>query len=268
MVRPVMPAAIQRKVPILPESSAWPEQKHSRKMLVLPGCAQSVTTPGTNLATARILDRLGIELIEADKSGCCGAVSHHLSALDEGLDFMRRNIDAWWPYLEQGAEAIIITASGCGVMVKEYADLLRDDEAYADKAKKISELGKDISEVLQQEDLSALNLATSNKKIAFHSPCTLQHGQKLSGVVERILTSSGFTLTDVTDAHLCCGSAGTYSILQSKLSQQLLDNKLDALQHGKPDVIATANVGCQMHMSTKAGVPVKHWVELLDEATG
>ncbi|KPK10470.1 MAG: glycolate oxidase iron-sulfur subunit [Acidithiobacillales bacterium SG8_45] len=264
--RPVMPAALRSKVPSLPEAGHWPTGSHARRMLVLQGCAQSVATPQTNSATARILDRLGIELIAADKAGCCGAVSHHLSAVDEGRDFVRRNIDAWWPHVEQGAEAIVVTASGCGTMVKDYGHLLRDDPAYAEKAETVSRLAQDISEVLREEDLSKLKVRASQVKVAFHSPCTLQHGQQLAGVVESILTGLGFTLTDVTDPHLCCGSAGTYSVLQPALSQQLLSNKLDALQKPGPDVIATANIGCQMHMSTRANVPVRHWIEVVDQA--
>ena len=266
--RPVMPAALRRKVPSLPNAGDWPSASHTRRMLILQGCAQSVATPKTNTATARVLDRLGIELIAAEKAGCCGAVSHHLSAVDEGRDFVRRNIDAWWPYVEQGAEAIVITASGCGTMVKDYGHLLRDDPAYAGKAETISRLAKDISEVLRGEDLSKLNVNASKKKVAFQSPCTLQHGQQLAGVVESILGGLGFTLTDVADPHLCCGSAGTYSVLQPALSQQLLGNKLEALQKPDPDVIATANVGCQMHMSTRANVPVRHWIEIVDRAIG
>lgn len=263
--KPLLPAVTQKKIPTLSKASSWPNKQHSRRMLVLEGCAQSVVTPDTNAATARILDRLGIELITAEKSACCGAVSHHLSAVDEGHDFMRRNIDAWWPYVEQGAEAIVTTASGCGAVVKDYAHLLSHDAAYAEKAKKISALAKDISEILQQEDLSVLRSHSTNKRVAFHSPCTLQHGQKLTGIVETILTDMGFTLTKVTDPHLCCGSAGTYSILQSELSQQLLSNKINSLQQDNPEVIATANIGCQMHLSNSSKVPVKHWIELIDE---
>lgn len=263
--KPLLPAVMQRKIPALSAATARPGRQHPRRMLVLEGCAQRVVTPETNAATARILDRLGIQLMTAEKSGCCGAVSHHLSAMDEGHDFMRRNIDAWWPYIEQGAEAIVITASGCGTVVKEYAYLLAHDVAYAEKAKKISALAKDISEILQKEDLSVLPSQPINKRIAFHSPCTLQHGQKLSGVVETILSNMGYTLAEIADPHLCCGSAGTYSILQSKLSQQLLKNKINSLQQDDPEVIATANIGCQMHLSSSAKVPVKHWIELIDE---
>jgi glycolate oxidase iron-sulfur subunit len=192
-------------------------------------------------------------------------VSHHLSAAEEGLDFMRRNIDAWWPHIERGAEAIVITASGCGVMVKDYAELLKHDPQYADKASRVSALARDISEVLRDENLAVLTINRPATKIAFHSPCTLQHGQQLNGVVEHILTNAGFTLADVQDPHLCCGSAGTYSILQPLLSQQLLDNKLSALQREQPDLIATANIGCQMHMASKSQLPVKHWLEVIDE---
>jgi glycolate oxidase iron-sulfur subunit len=263
--RPLLPADLKRKLPVPRASDNTVKPTKERKILVLQGCVQSVVTPQTNQAAARILEKLDIELITAPDAGCCGAVSHHLSAHEEGLDFMRRNIDAWWPHIEQGAEAIAITASGCSTVVKDYAELLKHDPAYADKAKKISTLAKDISEILRHENLAKLALKQPALKVAFHSPCTLQHGQQLNGVVEQILTNSGFTLTDVQDAHLCCGSAGTYSILQPKLSQQLLENKLSALHSNQPDIIATANIGCQMHLASKATQPVKHWLELIDE---
>ena len=269
LFRPLLPATMKRKLPV-PQSLGNTtvianETVSARKMLVLQGCVQSVVTPQTNQAATRILQKLDIELIAAPKAGCCGAVSHHLSAPEEGLDFMRRNIDAWWPHIEQGVEAIVVTASGCGAVVKDYADLLKHDTVYADKARRVSELAKDISEILHQENLAAVTTKQSASKVAFHSPCTLQHGQKITGVVEQILQKAGFTLTYVEDSHLCCGSAGTYSILQPKLSQQLLDNKLSALQGEQPDFIVTANIGCQMHMASKAQVPVKHWLELIDE---
>ncbi|MFP3873109.1 MAG: glycolate oxidase subunit GlcF [Thiohalophilus sp.] len=266
LFKPLLPAALRNKVPAMQSAGARPEARHPRRMLVLDGCVQSVSTPQTNVAAARVLDRLGIELISAGRAGCCGAVSHHLSAAEEGLDFMRNNIAAWWPHIEAGAEAIVITASGCGAMVKEYGDLLKHDPAWAAQAARVSELTQDISEVLRDEDLSQLDNHSDYSKVAFHSPCTLQHGQQLNGVVETILQNAGFTLTQVPDAHLCCGSAGTYSILQPVLSQQLLDNKLVALQSDEPDVIATANIGCQMHLASKAGKPVRHWIELLDTA--
>ena len=269
LFRPILPAALKRKLPLPQSSGNTISTTKARKMLVLQGCVQSVVTPQTNQAAARILAKLGIELLAAPDAGCCGAVSHHLSAAEEGLDFMRRNIDAWWPHIEpeveQGAEAIIITASGCGTIVKDYAELLKHDPQYADRAKIVSALAKDISEIIRDQDLSSLANKQANIKVAFHSPCTLQHGQQLNGVVESILQQAGFSLTGVQDAHLCCGSAGTYSILQPKLSSQLLDNKLSALLDEEPDIIATANIGCQMHMASKARVPVKHWLEVIDE---
>ena len=265
LFRPVLPASLKRKLPLPQSIDNTAATAKERKMLVLQGCVQSVVTPQTNQAATRILQKLDIELITAPTAGCCGAVSHHLSAPEEGLDFMRRNIDAWWPYIEQGAEAIIITASGCGTMIKDYAELLKHDTQYADRAKQVSALAKDVSEILRDEDLTALALNQANIKVAFHSPCTLQHGQQLNGVVENILRNAGFTLTGVQDPHLCCGSAGTYSILQPRLSQQLLDNKLSALLNEQPDIIATANIGCQMHMASKAQLPVKHWLEVLEE---
>jgi len=264
LFRPILPDSLKRKLPLPQPAGKTTNTTKTRKMLILQGCVQSVVTPQTNDAATRILQKLDIELLTAPAAGCCGAVSHHLSAHEEGLNFMRRNIDAWWPYIEQGAEAIIITASGCGTVVKDYAELLKHDATYADKAKRVSELAKDISEILRDEDLTSLTTKPADIKVAFHSPCTLQHGQQLNGAVENILTKAGFTLTGVQDPHLCCGSAGTYSILQPKLSQQLLDNKLSALQNGRPDIIATANIGCQMHMASKAQVPVKHWLEVLD----
>ncbi|MCW8899361.1 MAG: glycolate oxidase subunit GlcF [Gammaproteobacteria bacterium] len=267
LFRPLLPVTIKRKLPLPHLSTATVVETKVRKMLVLQGCVQSVVTPQTNQAATRILQKLEIELIAAPEAGCCGAVSHHLSAQEEGLDFMRRNIDAWWPHVEQGVEAIVVTASGCGSVVKEYADLLKHDTVYAEKAKRVSKLAKDISEILYEENLADITTKKSSLKVAFHSPCTLQHGQKINGVVEQILQNAGFTLTQVEDSHLCCGSAGTYSLLQPKLSQQLLNNKLSALQKNAPDVIATANIGCQMHMASKALLPVKHWLELIDETT-
>jgi glycolate oxidase iron-sulfur subunit len=264
LIKPVLPSDLKQKVPSIPNKSTRPQKSHTRQMLLLEGCAQSVATPETNASSARILDRLGIQLVSAAKAGCCGAVSHHLSAEKEAQQFMRRNIDAWWPYIEKGIEAIIITASGCGVVVKDYGHLLKDDEAYAEKAKRVSALAQDISEILANENLSKLAIS-AKVKVAFHSPCTLQHGQKLIGQVETILSNLGFELTEVADSHLCCGSAGTYSILQPKLSQQLLTNKLSCLNSDKPDVIATANVGCQMHMATQSKLAVKHWIELIEE---
>lgn len=261
--KPLLPRTLQAKIPSPQQAQPWPSANHARKMLVLDGCVQPAVAPNTNAAAARVLDKLGIQLLRATSAGCCGAVSHHLSAHEEGLGHMRRNIDAWWPYVEQGIEAIVMTASGCGVMVKDYGKLLAHDPAYATRAAKISAMTKDLSEVLAREDLTPIRTVGTKRKVAFHAPCTLQHGQKITEVVEAILAQAGYQLTAITDPHLCCGSAGTYSLLQPELSQQLLNNKLQSLQADSPDIIATANIGCQMHMATKANVPVKHWVELL-----
>jgi len=263
---PFLPSAMTAKIPLRQTAKSWPSQPQSRRMLVLNSCGQAEGAPNTNAAAARVLDRLGVQLVDDAKTGCCGAVSYHLSQAGEAKDFIRRNIDAWWPHIEAGAEAIVITASGCGAMVKEYGAILKDDPDYASKAQKVAQLCKDISEVLMQEDLSALHIRSSGTKVAYHAPCTLQHGQKITGVVEKILGNAGYTLTYVPDAHLCCGSAGTYSILQSELSQQLLTNKVRALETEQPDIIATANIGCHLHLQSGAHIPVKHWIELLEEA--
>ncbi len=271
LLKPILPNSLKRQIPDKQKARLRPDyhqenQAQTRKMLILEGCVQSIVTSNTNNATANILYKLGIELITPIKAGCCGAVSQHLSAQHEARDFMRRNIDAWWPYIEQGATAIVITASGCGAMIKEYGYLLRQDAQYAEKARKVSELAKDISEILSAEELPLTRIQPAIKRIAFQSPCTLQHAQQLDGVVESILIRCGFELSPVSDSHLCCGSAGTYSILQAELSQQLLQNKVDALQKYQPELIATANIGCQLHLQSKANIPVKHWIELVDES--
>jgi glycolate oxidase iron-sulfur subunit len=270
LTRPLLPAAVARKVPKPASATPWPAPRHVRRMLVLQGCVQPGIAPTINPAVARVLDRIGISLLHAPQAGCCGAVSYHMNAQAEGLDYMRRNIDAWWPYVEQGIEAIVMTASGCGVMVKEYGHLLERDPRYAQKAKRISQLTKDATEILAAErDALSSRLGPRPSRratIAFHSPCTLQHGQQIRGVAESLLAAAGFQLTAVPDPHLCCGSAGTYSILQPELSAQLLKNKVAALQSGQPKVIATANIGCLAHLQTGTQTPVRHWVELLDEA--
>lgn len=262
-VRPVLPRPLRTKIPAPQKAGTWPPPRHARRMLVLAGCAQAGATPNTNAAAARVLDRLGISLVVAPAAGCCGALSQHLSAEAEARAFMRRNIDAWWPYVEDSIEAIVTTASGCGVMVKDYGTLLADDPEYAAKAARIAALARDLVEVLGAEDLTPLT-EKRRRRIAFHAPCTLQHGQRLAGTVESVLTKLGFDLTEVRDAHLCCGSAGTYSLLQPELSRRLRDAKLANLERPGPELIATANVGCQLHLQSAAGVPVKHWIELLD----
>lgn len=265
--KPLLPAQLANKVPPTPAPAEyWPKARHRRWMLVLEGCVQPALAPATNAATARVLDRLGISLVVTTQAGCCGAINQHLESPDTALAQMRRNIDAWWPYLQrkEGAvEAIITTASGCGLMVKEYAYHLRHDPAYAAKAERISSLCKDIAEVIATEEYQKL-APKQGKRVAWHPPCTLQHGQKIRGVVEDILTDLGYELVPVADPHLCCGSAGTYSLLQPELSQQLRTNKLASLTRHQPELIVTANIGCQVHLQAGSSVPVQHWIQLLD----
>lgn len=276
---PFLPAKLKKLVPARTQSiRKWPAKKHLRTMLILDGCVQPEFSPNINMATAHVLDKLGISLIKAEKAGCCGALSYHLDAQQDGMNHMRRNIDAWWPFIDgqkntPPLEAIVMTASGCGATIKEYGHLLRHDPAYAEKAAKISALAKDISEILAREaDNLAMLLEKSGSyhetRLAFHSPCTLQHGMQIRGVVEKILGIAGFTLCSVKDAHLCCGSAGTYSILQPELSQQLLNEKITALTADDPDRLVTANIGCLMHLQSGTSLPVKHWIEILDEILG
>jgi glycolate oxidase iron-sulfur subunit len=242
----------------------WPAPRHARRMLVLAGCVQPALAPRINAAAARVLDRAGISLVEAPGAGCCGALRFHLNDHDGGRADMRALIDAWWPSVERGEiEAIVVTASGCGATVKDYAELLAHDPAYREKAARISALAKDLSEVVPPE---AVPERSGLGRIAYHAPCSLQHGQQLRGKAEALLARAGFELALVPDAHLCCGSAGTYSILQPALSRELRERKLAALQGGQPVGIVTANIGCLVHLQGGAGVPVAHWIELLDEA--
>jgi len=266
LAKPLLPMALKAKVPTPRPAGAWPTPAGRHRMLALAGCVQSVTTPATNAAAARVLSRLGIDLIEVPEAGCCGAAAYHLNAQAEGLAAMRRNIDAWWPQVESGVEAILINASGCGAMVKEYGELLHGDAGYADKAAQVAALARDPVEILAELDLEPLGQPGRGRKVAFHTPCTLQHGQQLNNLVEPILTRLGFVPTPVPDAHLCCGSAGTYSLTQPVLSRQLQGRKVTALESGGPDIIATANVGCQLHLEAATHTPVVHWLELLDES--
>ncbi len=266
LLRPLLPLQLQKKIPAKQIASAKQATRHTRRMLVLEGCIQPLSTPNTNAAAARVLDRLGISLINAPGAGCCGALNQHLADTEGARAMMRRNIDVWWPHVEKGVEAIVMTASGCGLMVKEYGSALKDDAEYADKAARISELTHDLSEILNQENLNAFAHIGQGMRVAYQSSCSLQHGQKLGGAVEKILQRSGYELTPVADGHLCCGAAGTYTLLQAELSQQLLNNKLAALHDGKPEVIVSANVGCQMHLASASDLPVKHWIELLEQS--
>ncbi|WP_024644024.1 glycolate oxidase subunit GlcF [Pseudomonas syringae] len=266
--RPLLPGNLKDKLPATTQAVGLrPVPRHARRVLMLEGCVQPGLSPNTNAATARVLDRLGISVSPVNEAGCCGAVDYHLNAQDAGLDRARRNIDAWWPAIEDGAESIVQTASGCGAFIKDYGHLLRNDPRYANKAAVISARTKDLVEVLRDEPLETLGLK-ADTRLAFHCPCTLQHAQKLGGEVERVLARLGFNLTSVPDSHLCCGSAGTYSITQPQLARQLRDNRMHALESGKPQVIATANIGCQTHLASANRTPVRHWIELIDEAIG
>ncbi len=269
LARPFLPERLAEKVPAsTPAAGARPAPRHPRKMLALAGCVQPSLAPNINAAAARVFDRIGISLFEAKGAGCCGALRFHIGYQEEGLADMRALIDRWWPMIERGeVEAIVMTASGCGVVVKEYAHLLRHDPAYAGKAEKISAMTRDICEVIEAEfDRIEPILARKERvRLAFHPPCTLQHGQNIKGVTERLLAMAGFELTPVPDAHLCCGSAGTYSLLQPDLSEKLKRNKLSALGSGGPELIATANIGCQVHLAAGAGLPVRHWITALEE---
>ena len=266
-VRGLMPGFLKARVPAAEKSGAWPAPRHDRRMLVLQGCVQPGLKPNINAATARVLDRIGISLTPAAEAGCCGALAHHLNDTAAGLASARRNIDAWIPHLDAGVEAIVMTASGCGVMVKDYGWLLRNDDAYAEKAARVSAATKDISEILVAERAALKDLAATPaaRRIAYHPPCTLQHGQKLAGGVETLLADAGFELTPVAERHLCCGSAGTYSMLQPEIADQLKSRKLGNLEAGQPELIATANIGCLTHLQSGTATPVKHWVELLDQ---
>jgi glycolate oxidase iron-sulfur subunit len=276
-VRGLLPAALQAKVPAPRNPGAWPTQTHARKMLLLAGCVQPAMSPNINSATARVLNAAGIQTVVAPKAGCCGAVKFHLNDQDGGRAHMRANIDAWWPLVapadgSPGVEALVMNASGCGVMVKEYGHHLQHDPAYADKAARISAITRDISELLP-DLVPALQgrVKPPAAPLAYHPPCTLQHGQKLRGGVETHLAALGFSLrTARTESHLCCGSAGTYSVLQPELSYPLRDRKLNALREAfggeQPQAVLSGNIGCITHLQSGTDVPVRHWVEVLDEA--
>jgi len=271
LVRPLLPASLKNKVPARQDAGAWPQRSHSRKMLMLAGCAQPSMGPNINSATARVLDAAGVEVVVAPKAGCCGAVKFHLNDQDGGKAEMRANIDAWWPYVEQGVEALVMNASGCGVTVKEYGHILRDDPVYAAKAARISALTLDLSELLPSlvPDLRNKVSLDGQPALVFHPPCTLQHGQKLKGGVEQHLAALGFAVRiAANEAHLCCGSAGTYSVLNPEIAYQLRDRKLQNLDATATEVIISANIGCITHLQSGTATPVKHWIEVLDRALG
>jgi len=264
--KPLLPAVLKNKLPhSVSEAGVWPTTQHSRKMLILDGCVQPSLSPNINSATARILDRLGISLIRLQKEGCCGAVNQHLGQLQAAKQQMKNNIDLWWPEIEAGAEALVTTASGCGAFIQQYAEHLADEPEYADKAAKLVALCKDIAQIVSIEDLTAITPKQPRSKISYHPPCTLQHWQQQPQLVEGLLTRLGFELNPLQDGHLCCGSAGTYAITQPKLSQQLKERKLAQLTCHPTEMIVSANIGCINHLQAGAKVPVKHWIELLDE---
>jgi glycolate oxidase iron-sulfur subunit len=278
LVRPLMPSGIKRKIPVVKNKAldpqinpyARPNAHHARKMLILEGCVQPGMLPNINSATARVLDALKIQLVSAPSATCCGALRYHLNDQAGSLDNVKQNIDAWWPMVENGIEAIIMTASGCGVMVKDYGHLLANDPAYATRAKKISEITKDISEVTAslQNELVALIGTDQKPGVVYHPPCTLQHGQQIRGKVEGLLSSLGIGVRLCNDSHLCCGSAGTYSVTQPELSEQLRKNKLKnltvACEESGTDVIVSGNIGCITHLQQDEK-PVLHWIEIVDQ---
>ena len=267
-VRPFAPAGLKAKIPAKTEgSTAWPAPRHVRKMLVLGGCVQPALAPSINASAARVLDRLGISLIEAPGAGCCGGIRFHLNRHEAGRDDMRALIDAWWPLVEaHRVEAIVVTASGCGATVKDYGHLLANDPDYRDKAARISALARDLCEVVPADFPQIRPEGGPRSRVAFQSPCSLQHGQQIRGRVEALLRRAGYETTAVQDAHLCCGSAGTYSLLQPAISGELRRRKLEALQAAGPSSIATANIGCLTHLQAGSAVPVRHWIELVDQA--
>ena len=269
-VRGLLPASLKNKVPAKQSAGQMPSRTHARKVLMLEGCVQPAMAPNINSATARVLDAAGVEVVIAKKAGCCGAVKHHLNDHDGAKAEMRRNIDAWWPHVEAGVEAIVMNASGCGSMVKDYGHALADDAAYAAKAQRISALTRDLSELLPDlVEVLRPKVTAKAAQIAFHPPCTLQHGQQLRGGVEKHLGALGFNVkTASCEAHLCCGSAGTYSVLQPTIAYELRDRKLGNLSEMKPEVIVSANIGCITHLQSGTTTPVRHWVEVLDESLG
>jgi glycolate oxidase iron-sulfur subunit len=269
LARPFLPKTLQDKLQPARAAGHWPTRAHPRKMLVLDGCVQPAMAPNINAATARVLDALGVQLFKAPKAGCCGALRYHMNDQDGGLDDMRRNVDAWWPYVESGqVEALVMTASGCGVTVKEYGHLLAHDPAYAEKARRISAITKDLSEILPEFEgaLAARMAGRMEERVAFHPPCTLQHGQQIRGKVEGVLRAAGVDVVLCADSHLCCGSAGAYSVLHPNIAHELRDRKLANLEATGAKEIVSANVGCITHLQSGTGTPVTHWIELIDRA--
>ena len=267
VLRPLLPSPLRGKLPSAREAGVWPRNAHARKVILLRGCVQPALIPAIDAATARVLDALGVQAIVADGSGCCGAIDYHANAREAAQEKARRNIDAWWPLLEGGVESIVINASGCGAAMKDYAQLLRGDPAYAAKAERIAGITRDLAEFLvPMADVLAQRVAPAPLRVAFHPPCTLQHTQKIRGVVESLLTRLGAELVPFADAHLCCGAAGMYTLLQPQLSAQLRARKLENLERARPQAILSANIGCLAHLQTGTAIPVRHWIEWVDAA--
>ncbi len=267
-LQPALPASLRDRLPPAVSPGTWPAPRHARPMVVLEGCVQPALQPQINIAAARVLDRLGISLLRVAGETCCGALSHHLGRPAKALAQARGNIDACVTSLDAGAEAIISTTSACGLMFKDYARLLADDPQWSGKAARVSAATRDLCEVIDAEALSRIARPQRDQRaIAWQAPCTLQHGQQLSGRVEPLLSAAGYRLTPVADATFCCGSAGTYSILQADLSRQLKTRKLEALLAGRPAAIASGNIGCIEHLRVDSPVPVRHWIELIEERT-
>jgi glycolate oxidase iron-sulfur subunit len=268
LLKGLLPRELGDQIPTSERAGVWPAPRHARKMLLLEGCVQPSLKPNIDAATARVFDRIGISALRVAGGGCCGAMSHHLSADDEARTIVRKNIDAWWPHVERGVEAIVVTASGCGIMVKDYGHFMARDPSYVAKARRIADIARDPIEIVTAEWRRIAPLVAMDQgpqRVAFHPPCSLQHGMKIKGQVEEILQALGHSLLPVADAHMCCGSAGTYSVLQPKLAGELKANKLRALEASRPNVIATANIGCMTHLESGTRTPVQHWIELLDK---
>jgi glycolate oxidase iron-sulfur subunit len=260
----MLPGKIALSVPDRQEPISRRRSSHQRKVLMLSGCVQSTLTPNTNNAAANVLNKLGIQVVELNSNQCCGAAAMHTSSAAYGSEQAKKLIDAWWPHVESGVEAIVVSATGCGVTIKDYPALFEADSDYADKAKIISNLYCDLSELITDEIHRLEPLPAQDLRVAVHIPCTMQHGLGLNHQVKNALNHVGYELCQVEDAHLCCGSAGTYSILQSELSARLRVNKQKSLAVDKPDIIATANIGCQLQISRGISTPVVHWIELMD----
>ena len=265
MLRPLFPGTLQKKIPLRQNLHNIQAGTHPRRVILARGCVQSSLSPQTNQATISLLGKLGITAIECKQDNCCGAIDFHMCDTSQARKFIRKNIEAWWPLVQAGAEAIVSTASGCGVMIKDYGYILKDDTEYADKAATISSLARDVCEILGDKERQTLRslIHKNAARVVFQSPCTLQHGQKLAGRVESLLEDMGVSILPVRDGHLCCGSAGVYSLVQKTLSEKLREEKMQSLLAGKPDVILTANIGCQQHLQQSTDVPVLHWVEYI-----